>query len=143
MILQFLPDDELWQPIQAAIQRLDFKDLNGYMKGYIDLVFRFDGKYYLADYKSNWLGDEPQSYEQNQLMQAMADAHYYLQYLIYCVALHRYLQQRLAHYTWKKDFGGVFYLFLRGMHPDQAHQGIFFHKPDLELIEALDQIMRG
>ena len=142
MVLHFLPDEALWQPIQAAIERLDFKDLSGYMKGYIDLVFRWEGKYYLVDYKSNWLGDEPDAYSQPKLMQAMADAHYYLQYLIYCVALHRYLKQRLSDYHWDTHFGGVFYLFLRGMHPDNLQQGIFFHKPDLELLEALDYIMQ-
>jgi exodeoxyribonuclease V beta subunit len=142
MILHFLPDDEGWQPIQAAIERLDFKTLRGYMKGYIDLVFRWQGQYYLADYKSNWLGDELDAYSQPKLMQAMADAHYYLQYLIYCLALHRYLQQRLAHYSWERDFGGVYYLFLRGMQPTKPNQGVFFHKPERELIEALDYIMQ-
>lgn len=142
MILHFLPDDPAWQPIHTAIERLDFKDLSGYMKGYLDLVFRWEGHYYLVDYKSNWLGDELDAYSQPKLMQAMADAHYYLQYLIYCLALHRYLKQRLTNYSWDQNFGGVFYLFLRGMHPEKANQGIFFHKPDLELIEALDYIMQ-
>lgn len=141
-ILSFLPDTADWQPIQAALQRLRFDDLSGYMKGYIDLVFRWEDKYYIVDYKSNWLGDEPNAYANSGLMQAMADAHYYLQYLIYCVALHRYLKQRLANYSWDEHFGGVFYLFLRGMHPDKGNQGIFFHKPVLELMEALDHIMR-
>lgn len=143
MILHFLPEDETWQPIQEAIEHLDFHNLTGYMKGYIDLVFRWQGKYYLVDYKSNWLGDEAGAYSTPKLMQTMADAHYYLQYLIYLVALHRYLKQRLPHYRWEEQFGGVFYLFLRGMHPNKANQGIFFHKPDLELIEALEQIMDG
>lgn len=141
LVLRFLPNDDRWQPIRAALERLEFQDLKGYMKGYIDLVFRWQGQYYLVDYKSNWLGDESDAYSAPKLMQAMADAHYYLQYLIYCVALHRYLKQRLAAYTWKTHFGGVFYLFLRGMHPDKANQGIFFHKPDLEIIEALEFIM--
>ncbi|TXH71376.1 MAG: exodeoxyribonuclease V subunit beta [Thiothrix sp.] len=141
LVLNFLPDDAAWQAIRAAFERLDFHDLKGYMKGYIDLVFEWEGQYYLVDYKSNWLGDELDAYSAPQLMQAMADAHYYLQYLIYCVALHRYLKQRLADYTWENKFGGVFYLFLRGMHPDKVDQGIFFHKPDLELIEALETIM--
>lgn len=141
LVLRFLPDEEAWQPIRVAIERLEFQDLSGYMKGYIDLVFRWQGQYYLVDYKSNWLGDEPDAYSAPKLMQAMADAHYYLQYLIYCVALHRYLKQRLVDYTWETHFGGVFYLFLRGMHPDKADQGVFFHKPDLEIIEALELIM--
>lgn len=143
LVLHFLPDEAAWQPIRAAIERLEFQDLKGYMKGYIDLVFRWQDQYYLVDYKSNWLGEEPDAYSAPQLMQAMADAHYYLQYLIYCVALHRYLKQRLVDYTWDTHFGGVFYLFLRGMHPDKPDQGIFFHKPDLEIIEALEFIMGG
>ncbi len=138
VLLHYLPKD--WKAIRTAINRLGFADLKGYMKGYIDLVFQADGLFYVVDYKSNWLGDQADSYAQASLHQAMADAHYYLQYLIYCVALHRYLKLRLDNYQWDTHIGGVLYLFLRGM-AQGGQQGIFFHKPPLELIDALDGLM--
>ena len=97
----------------------------------------------MVDYKSNWLGEELSDYTPDKLEQAMADAHYYLQYLIYCLALHRYLRQRLGEkYAWDEYVGGALYLFLRGMTPEgEAGNGIFFHKPEFELIDALDKLM--
>lgn len=139
VLLQYLPDD--WQAIRQAVKCLSFAELRGFMKGYIDLIFRAEGRFYIVDYKSNWLGDKADSYAQPQLAQAMADAHYYLQYLIYCVAVHRYLQQRLPDYEWNRDVGGVLYLFLRGMQSNTPQSGVFFHKPDSAFIEALSALM--
>ena len=111
------------------------------MKGFIDLIFESDGRYYIVDYKSNDLGSPPNDYDEQSMQQAMADHHYYLQYLIYCLALHRYLRQRLVDYTWEKNSGGVLYLFLRGMRPQSAASGVFFHQPDTAFIQALDALM--
>jgi exodeoxyribonuclease V beta subunit len=69
----------------------------------------------------------------------MARDDYYLQYLIYAVALQRYLRLRLTDYDYETHFGGVFYLFLRGMTPDAPGYGVFHDRPDQRLIEALDQ----
>ncbi|MFA7239859.1 MAG: exodeoxyribonuclease V subunit beta [Sulfuricellaceae bacterium] len=127
-----------------AAQTLDFRQVNGYMMGFIDLVFEARGRYYIVDYKSNWLGPELASYAPPQLKQAMAATHYYLQYLIYCVALHRYLRVRLTGYDYRRHFGGVYYLFLRGIDPaHQADTGIYRDCPDLQLITALDRLMDG
>jgi exodeoxyribonuclease V beta subunit len=73
--------------------------------------------FWLVDYKSNWLGGEPTAYRRERLDEAMAREAYLLQYLIYTVALHRYLRLRLPDYNYQRHFGGVFYLFLRGMDP--------------------------
>jgi len=138
-----LPDGEEWQVIREAVEQLSFADLSGFMKGFVDLIFRHDGKFYVVDYKSNWLGESPDDYAEPNLYQAMAHSHYYLQFLIYCVALHRYLRQRLgeANYSWDKDVGGVLYLFLRGMEPEtEDFNGVFFNKPEAELIDYLDQL---
>ncbi|MGB1256370.1 MAG: exodeoxyribonuclease V subunit beta [Thiolinea sp.] len=141
ILLIALPDD--WLAIRSAVQRLAFSDLQGFMKGFVDLIFRHQGKYYVVDYKSNWLGEELADYAPDQLEQTMAEAHYYLQYLIYCLALHRYLRQRLGDdYDWDQQVGGVLYLFLRGMSEDaEPGNGVFFHRPEYELIAALDQLM--
>ena len=125
-----------WVAIHAAIDQLKFATLTGYMKGFIDLIFYQDGRYYIVDYKSNDLG----TYTQQTLHQAMADHHYYLQYVIYSLALHRYLRQRVRDYQWETHVGGVMYLFLRGMQPQQAASGVFFHQPSVALIHAVDDL---
>ncbi|UOG91457.1 MAG: exodeoxyribonuclease V subunit beta [Candidatus Thiothrix sulfatifontis] len=130
-----------WDAIHTAIDKLKFNDLTGYMKGFIDLVFAVDGRYFVVDYKSNDLGAMSADYRFEVMQEAMAEHHYYLQYLIYCLALHRYLQQRLPGYDWEQHVGGALYLFLRGMMPEQAGSGVFFHKPAFALIEALDHLM--
>ncbi|WPD23468.1 MAG: exodeoxyribonuclease V subunit beta [Candidatus Electrothrix scaldis] len=116
--------------------------LEGLMVGFIDLVFSVAGRYYLADYKSNYLGDQPADYQQAQLQQAMLEHRYDLQYLLYTLALHRFLRGRIKGYTYDQHFGGAVYFFLRGMHPEYAPgTGIFAARPPLALIEALDQVM--
>ncbi len=128
--------------LRENIEHLEFSPLRGYMKGYIDLVFQANGRFYLADYKSNWLGAEQAAYQRARLDEAMARESYVLQYLIYCVALHRYLRLRLPHYDYDRHFGGVFYLFLRGMNPDWGQDyGVFQHRPPAALVQALDVLM--
>jgi len=125
-----------------AASSLDFRRVEGYMMGFIDLVFEAQGRYYIVDYKSNWLGSDPASYAPPLLVQAMAASHYYLQYLIYCVALHRYLRTRVADYDYQRHFGGVYYLFLRGIVDEPgADSGIYRNRPSVELVEALDRLM--
>ena len=72
----------------------------------------------------------------------MAHDSYVLQYLIYTVALHRYLRLRVLDYDYERHFGGVFYLFLRGMNPAAGPEcGIFRDRPTLALVMALDELM--
>ena len=133
------PSWALPQEFARAAEALLFDNINGFMKGFIDLTFEADGRYYILDYKSNWLGPMPQDYTRPRLLLAMAHEHYYLQYLIYCLALHRYLRLRLPDYRYAVHFGGVYYLFLRGMgYDDSPGCGIFYDLPSGELIEALD-----
>jgi len=119
---------------------LSINNLNGMMTGFIDLVVEHENRYYLIDYKSNDLGPAQDDYSTACLSDAIRHHQYDLQYLIYCVALNRYLGQRLADYQYDRDFGGVCYLFLRGM-TGRAGDGIFFDKPDQHLLEQLDQLM--
>jgi exodeoxyribonuclease V beta subunit len=123
--------------IRERIGALTFAPARGYMTGFIDLVFEQTGRYYLADYKSNWLGATPSAYGNSDLARAMGREAYYLQYLVYCVALHRYLRSRVAGYAYESHFGGVRYLFVRGMRAD-ARYGVFEDRPSASLIEALD-----
>ena len=118
---------------------LQFDDIQGMVRGTMDLVFSHQDKYYLLDYKSNFLGETLKDYDQTALKKAMLEHHYDWQYLLYVVALHRYLKTRLPHYDYNRDFGGVVYAFLRGMN-GSPQSGIFFDKPDWQLIQQLEEL---
>jgi len=120
-----------------AFQPLTAKQMCGYLTGFIDLICAFPGsgasRYYVMDYKTNSLPD----YSPDNLTHAMREHNYGLQYWIYTVVLHRYLQTRLPDYDYETHFGGVRYLFVRGMRPDQPMSGVYQDRPDLERVEAL------
>ena len=118
---------------------LQFEQIQGMVRGSIDLVFRHNGKYYLVDYKSNFLGSTLSDYNHEALKKEMLHSHYDWQYLIYTLALHRYLQSVVPHYDYARDFGGVFYLFLRGMN-GEPQSGVFYDRPSVELITELDGV---
>lgn len=118
---------------------LQFEKIQGMVRGSIDLVFRHNGKYYLVDYKSNFLGSTLADYNQEALKKEMLHSHYDWQYLIYTLALHRYLKSVVPHYDYARDFGGVFYLFLRGMN-GEPQSGVFYDRPSVELITELDGV---
>jgi exodeoxyribonuclease V beta subunit len=123
---------------QAAIGRLQFAPTRGFMKGYIDLVFEHRGRYYLIDWKSNRLGAAREDYRPDRLGSAMAAHRYDLQYHLYALALHRYLRRSLPGYDYARDFGGVGYVFLRGVNRAWgADAGIFRDRPSPELVHAL------
>lgn len=129
-------------PLSAHAGDLGFHSVQGMLKGFIDLVFQYQGRYYVLDWKSNHLGDDPAAYHPQRLGSAMADHRYDLQYQIYALALHRFLRSRLAHYNYEQHFGGVFYLFLRGM-DGRSDQGVFHTKPSLALLDELDGLIAG
>ena len=118
---------------------LQAKDCRGYITGEIDMVFEHDGRFYIVDYKSNHLGNSLKDYAAPALQAAIHEHRYDVQYLIYTVALHRYLSLRMADYDYETHMGGVYYLFLRGMRPEQGNKyGVFFEKPPYALIQTLD-----
>ncbi|WP_291992544.1 exodeoxyribonuclease V subunit beta [Candidatus Accumulibacter sp. ACC003] len=110
--------------------------LNGMLKGFIDLLFEHDGRYYVADYKSNWLGADDAAYTAEAMRAAILHSRYELQYALYVFALHRLLQARLVDYDYDRHVGGAVYLFLRGS--QSATRGVHFERPPRVLIEALD-----
>jgi len=115
--------------------------LNGMFKGFVDLVFEHGGRYYLIDYKSNWLGEDDAAYTAEAMAAAVAGQRYDLQCVLYLLALHRQLQLRLPGYDYDEHVGGALYLFLRGSRA--AGQGIHHARPPRALIEALDALFRG
>ncbi len=110
------------------------------MTGAADLIFRHAGKFYLLDWKSNRLDDRYSSFLSPGLEEEMRRNHYCLQYLLYIVALNRHLTRTLRQYCYEHDFGGVFYVFLRGIREGEPEYGIFRDViPPPELIRELEQ----
>lgn len=123
-------------PLSRGNKPLSFATVQGMLKGFIDLVFEWQGRWYLLDYKSNHLGMSPADYSRPALEQAMVEHRYDLQYQLYSLALHRLLALRLPGYDFDQHFGGVFYLFLRGM----PQGGIFHTRPSRDLVLGLDRL---
>ncbi len=116
----------------------DDAEIDGFLHGFIDLVTRHDGRWYVIDYKSNWLGPDLASYSEAAIAQSMGHHGYHLQYLLYLTALHRLLRLRLRDYDYDRHVGGAFYLFLRGMRPNAPGSGVFHDRPSRACIEAID-----
>jgi len=112
------------------------------MKGFMDLVFRFEGRFYLVDWKSNFLGSRVQDYDEQGMAAAMAGSFYTLQYHLYTLALHQYLKVKQHGYDYERHFGGVYYIFLRGVDPEEGSQcGVYRDKPSKELIDELGSLL--
>lgn len=122
-----------------------YQSLKGMMHGFIDLVFEQNGKYYVCDYKSSHLGDDFTDYNHQALRHNIETNYYDLQYLIYSLALHRYLQQNVPDYNAEHHFGGIYYLYLRGMTNDEQYNsaGVYFRKILLDELTALDCLFLG
>ena len=127
-------------PQSAAMPGADaaLAPVEGYLSGFIDLVGERDGRWYVVDYKSNWLGDSYEAYAPAGLRDAMRRNGYHLQYLLYLTALHRYLRVRLPDYDCDRHLGGAFYLFVRGMRPQHPGHGVFHDAPPRACIHAID-----
>jgi len=118
--------------------KLTFSPVGGYMKGYIDMIFKHRERFYLVDWKSNDLGSDIEKYQTAFLAKTMDQAYYILQYHLYILALHQYLQLRVPGYSYQNNFGGVFYIFLRGVDHRKGRQyGIFHDLPSQDIIVAL------
>ncbi|CUB06928.1 exodeoxyribonuclease V subunit beta [Marinomonas fungiae] len=121
----------------ASYQRLE-----GMFKGFIDLVAHIDGQYYVIDWKSNYLGEQDADYDLESLKAALLKKRYDLQYVLYLLALHRHLKDRIPNYDYEKHVGGAVYFFLRGYENPET-QGLITDKPPKTLIEKLDAMFIG
>ncbi|MDK9793293.1 exodeoxyribonuclease V subunit beta [Vibrio sp. D431a] len=120
--------------------KLDFKTVSGLLKGFIDLTFQHQGKFYVLDWKSNYLGGSPEFYHQEALQESMADHRYDLQCVLYAVALHKFLKSKLQNYNFEDHMGGALYIFLRGIE-DGTNNGIYYSLPPKEFVEELEKIL--
>ena len=120
----------------------NFPEIEGLMNGKIDLFFEHKGKYYVLDWKSNYLGDNLENYNSENLALAMNENNYHLQYLIYTLAVKKYLESRLKNFNYKYQFGGVIYLYVRGMRANQNF-GVFATKPSWKTLATLNHKLEG
>jgi len=121
---------------EVIYSALSTKKLAGFLTGFIDLVCVYQGKYYLMDYKSNYLDD----YSSASMIQAMRAHNYGLQAWIYSVVLTNFLQETIVDYSFDRHFGGVLYLFVRGMKSDEPCSGVFSFLPHAEKLEQLSRL---
>ena len=126
---------------RTQMGNLRFDPIEGFMHGFIDLLFRFEGHFYLVDWKSNWLGHEPADYGTEGMKRAMLEHNYYLQYHLYTLAADLFLEKRLPGYDYQTHFGGVFYIFLRGIDPNDPSRGIFRDCPAAGTLRDLRKLI--
>ena len=124
-------DRRMWA---KRLAQWGFGEFGGFLQGFIDLIFEHEGRWFVADYKSNRLN----GYTAAILEAAMLDKHYLLQGLFYALALHRHLQVQLPGYHYEKHFGGVAYLFVRGF----PHQGLWFERPTASTLDNLGSLFQ-
>ncbi|RDI29128.1 DNA helicase/exodeoxyribonuclease V beta subunit [Pseudacidovorax intermedius] len=150
---------EFWMPVHRADARsidavvqahilpgmnrppLPPTQLAGMLKGFMDLVFEHDGRWWVADYKSNWLGPDDAAYDDAAIQASLLAHRYDVQAALYSLALHRLLRSRLPGYDPDTHLGGALTVYLRGA--DAPGHGIWAVRPPRELIEALDALLRG
>lgn len=127
------------------VQLPNYQTLSGMMHGFIDLIFSHQGKYYVSDYKSSFLGASIEDYHHDMLLNHVEANHYDLQYLIYALALHRHLKHALPNYDFNRDFGGVYYLYVRGMSSHACYNGcgVYYRQISLTEILTLDALFSG
>jgi exodeoxyribonuclease V beta subunit len=153
------PEMEFWIPASAtridALDRLcrahlldglpraplQSRSLTGMLRGFQDLVFERDGKYWVLDYKSNALGNDDAAYDAPALSAAMAAHRYDVQGLIYLLALHRLLSVRLGgDYDPEQQLGGAIFFFLRGV-GNRDTRGCHLLAADAQLLAAVDALL--
>ncbi|MGK2889680.1 MAG: exodeoxyribonuclease V subunit beta [Candidatus Malihini olakiniferum] len=130
-------------PLSVNCPPLSFQQVKGMLKGFIDLVFCWQGRYYLLDYKSNWLGGTASAYTLPAMQVAMMAHRYDLQYQLYTLVLHRYLRHRVPDYDYDRHIGGAIYLFLRGVYPALPTNGIFTQRLPRAFVDQLDRLFSG
>lgn len=136
-------DQLITEPAPMSLDRpsLEPGTINGMLKGFIDLVFEHGGRYYVADYKSTWLGPDDSFYQDTAIEHALLAGRYDLQSMIYLLALHRLLSARLPDYDYDRHIGGALTIFLRGI--NAPNRGVHFDRPSFSVITALDREMRA
>ncbi|CAL4043496.1 RecBCD enzyme subunit RecB [Buchnera aphidicola (Tetraneura ulmi)] len=127
--------------LSKSSSNLTFSKKKGIITGSIDLIFLWKKKYYILDYKSNWLGNNEKSYSIKNIQLAMVKNQYCLQYQIYSLAMHRYLKSKIKNYNFEKYFGGIIYFFIRAVDKNKDHKyGVFKTNTNKNQIKKLEKL---
>ena len=113
----------------------------GFLHGFIDLVAKIDGKYYIIDWKSNNLGSRFADYKNDSMLEEMKKHNYYLQYMLYLAAFDKYMTTVDSEYSYEKNFGGIRYIFLRGVQSESDKTGIFQDRPDEQKLRKIQRLL--
>ena len=136
--------DSLLHDYGRRVRAMSVAGLQGFLAGFVDLVFEANGKWFVADYKTNFLGPNVSDYSTERLDAAMFEHDYLLQAGLYSVAVGRLLEQRLPAFNLETDFGGVVYLFLRGFPTDGPPEaGVWHYRPEAKFVKALSEALDG
>ena len=136
--------DSLLQSYGRRVRAMSVSGLQGYLAGFVDLVFESNGKWFVADYKTNFLGPTWSDYTTERLESAMIEHDYLLQAAIYSVAVGRLLTQRLTSFDLERDYGGCVYFYLRGFPTaGPPETGIWHYRPPAEFVKALSDTLDG
>jgi exodeoxyribonuclease V beta subunit len=127
--------------VRTRMGNLRFDPVEGFMRGAIDLLFQCKGRYYLVDWKSNWLGSKSADYGTEGMQRTMLEHNYYLQYHLYTLAVDLFLERRLPGYDYQKHFGGVYYIFLRGVDPRDPSRAIFRDRPSAKTVKSFRELI--
>lgn len=132
--------EKIMKKYDILYKKIEFQSFKGILNGSIDLIFYWKKKIYLIDYKSNLLGKKITDYNQQSLKSIIIKKKYNFQYIIYTLATHRFFKNKIKNYNYKENFGGIFYLFLRGCDINKLNYGIYHEIPSYSLIKNLDKI---
>ncbi|WP_367680143.1 3'-5' exonuclease [Buchnera aphidicola] len=125
----------------------NFKNKKGILTGFVDLVIFSNKKYYILEYKSNWLGNDNTFYSKKNIKKEIIKHRYDIQSLLYIIAVNRYLSNKIKKYDFNKNFGGFYFLFIRGMYLEKnqnnKNDGIYHFLPEKKYIDELDNFFKG
>jgi exodeoxyribonuclease V beta subunit len=120
----------------SAYAHIDTSRFSSLLTGLVDLIFEYGGKYFILDYKSNHLGNMLDNYGSDALRKDIQKNGYHLQYHLYSAALVKYLGKQIDNFSYEEHFGGVFYLYWRGLRAGQS-AGVFFDRPSWQVLRNL------
>jgi exodeoxyribonuclease V beta subunit len=125
----------------GRLRRMAPREVEGYLKGYIDLIFRSQGRFHILDWKSNWLGPSSADYAPEALHRAMVESAYYLQGALYALAFKKCMAFRAPQWNYGRDFGELYYVFLRGVEKGRPGSGVLSFRPSEKLLDGLAEAL--
>jgi exodeoxyribonuclease V beta subunit len=137
----FAAEGGLLADFAGRLRRMPPREVEGYLKGYIDLIFRSQGRFHILDWKSNWLGPSSADYAREALHRAMVESAYYLQGALYALAFKKCMAFRAPQWNYGRDFGALYYVFLRGVERGRPGSGVLSFRPSEQLLDGLAEAL--